>query len=481
MHRPPGSSPQNPSPSSNPRVCSPGSMSLRHRGPTRSATYAEGSTVPNQRRNSTLSDSVSEARNSIRSSTDDLFFPRAAKQGDVDVPNEESHWHSAPLGLALLPAIAGVFFKNGSAVVTDVTLLVLAAIFLNWDWYRSAQAVRQPDRYYDASDNSPELDVDEPQSAPKPQGDSAAADSKLKPRTSDTACVAWKELQTHELAALVSCFVFPIIGTWLLHTIRSKLSRPSEGLVSNYNLTIFLLASEIRPFSHLLKMVQARTLHLQRIVALYSEEEHSRIDPSRIFDLSKRLEELEAHISEAAAERLSLESLAHNQSAGTYNDTQSFISQVTAEVRKGIQPEIDALTRAVRRYEKRTATTTYQTESKLQILETQVHQAISLAAAAQSTVNQRRRGLVPAIFDRAYAAALLPIHLFTSLASLPLQIATWCLQYCKSLLTSSSRQERPKGKAPQDRRSRSSKHPRGVPPQEQAELKGLRSIREHKG
>ncbi|THC93868.1 hypothetical protein EYZ11_006650 [Aspergillus tanneri] len=337
-------------------------MSLRHRGPTRSATYAEGSTVPNQRRNSTLSDSVSEARNSIRSSTDDLFFPRAAKQGDVDVPNEESHWHSAPLGLALLPAIAGVFFKNGSAVVTDVTLLVLAAIFLNWDWYRSAQAVRQPDRYYDASDNSPELDVDEPQSAPKPQGDSAAADSKLKPRTSDTACVAWKELQTHELAALVSCFVFPIIGTWLLHTIRSKLSRPSEG---------------------------------------------------RIFDLSKRLEELEAHISEAAAERLSLESLAHNQSAGTYNDTQSFISQVTAEVRKGIQPEIDALTRAVRRYEKRTATTTYQTESKLQILETQVHQAISLAAAAQSTVNQRRRGLVPAIFDRAYAAALLPIHLFT--------------------------------------------------------------------
>jgi hypothetical protein len=103
----------------------PRAPSLRRRLPR------EGS---NWRRNST-SDSVSEARNSIRSSTDDLFLPRVAKED----PAEESHWHSAPLGLALLPAIAGVFFQNGSVFVTDVTLLVLAAIFLNWSvrlpWY----------------------------------------------------------------------------------------------------------------------------------------------------------------------------------------------------------------------------------------------------------------------------------------------------------------------------------------------------------
>jgi hypothetical protein len=105
----------------------PRAPSLRRR-----LSRAEGS---NWRRNSTLSDSVSEARNSIRSSTDDLFLPRVAKED----PAEESHWHSAPLGLALLPAIAGVFFQNGSVFVTDVTLLVLAAIFLNWSvrlpWY----------------------------------------------------------------------------------------------------------------------------------------------------------------------------------------------------------------------------------------------------------------------------------------------------------------------------------------------------------
>lgn len=108
------------------------SPGLRHRGPSRPVTFAEGSTnISNLRRNSTLSDSVSEARNSIRSSTDDLFLPRASRRLDVD-SQEESHWQSAPLGLALFPAIAGVFFQNGSAVTTDITLLVLAAIFLNW-------------------------------------------------------------------------------------------------------------------------------------------------------------------------------------------------------------------------------------------------------------------------------------------------------------------------------------------------------------
>lgn len=112
---------------------SPSAPYLRHRAVTRAATFAEGASSPqNLRRNSTLSDSVSEARNSIRSSTDDLFLPRVTKGTGVDLHGEESHWQSAPLVLALLPAIGGIFFKNGSAVITDITLLILAAIFLNW-------------------------------------------------------------------------------------------------------------------------------------------------------------------------------------------------------------------------------------------------------------------------------------------------------------------------------------------------------------
>jgi hypothetical protein len=86
----------------------------------------------NRRRSSLFSDNVSETRKSLRSSTDDLILPRVNGSGEFDQENEPSHWHSVPLGLALLPAVAGLLVQDGSAVVTDVTLLALSAIFLNW-------------------------------------------------------------------------------------------------------------------------------------------------------------------------------------------------------------------------------------------------------------------------------------------------------------------------------------------------------------
>ncbi|KAI2860046.1 hypothetical protein CBS12448_5384 [Aspergillus niger] len=428
-----------------PRVHPRESMTLRHRGAGRSATFAEGTANPrNQRRNSTLSDTVSEARNSIRSSTDDLLFPRAAKRSDVNLTNEESHWHSAPLGLALLPAVAGIFFQNGSAVVTDVTLLILAAVFLNWsvrlpwDWYRSAQAIRHTDRFFGATDPPLQSEADGHPSSQGHEGDAIESDDqKLHDNAAAAAAAAAsRELQIHEIIALVSCFVFPVIGTWILHTIRSKLSRPSEGLVSNYNLTIFLLASEIRPFSHLLRMVQARTLHLQRVVTLSSEDESDRID---VHDIAKRLEELEAHVAETAAARLSASTLDQAQSHAQDLETiQSAITQTAAEVRKTFQADIDALNRAVRRYEKRTAVSAYQTDSRLQALETQMHDAFSLATTAHRTSMQRPQGVFLMVFSGIYAAFSLPVQAFMSVVCLPLHMSKSCLRYIRSMLFSKS-------------------------------------------
>lgn len=85
------------------------------------------------RRSSTFSDTVSEARNSIKTSTDDLLLPRPSSNDVVSGSNsKDSFWQSTPLALALLPALAGVLFHNGSAFLTDVTLLALVAVFLNW-------------------------------------------------------------------------------------------------------------------------------------------------------------------------------------------------------------------------------------------------------------------------------------------------------------------------------------------------------------
>ncbi|KAG2016746.1 hypothetical protein GB937_006226 [Aspergillus fischeri] len=475
-------SPQAPVESARPHVHTVGSLNLRHRGPTRAATFAEGSSsIQDQRRNSSFSDSVSEARNSIRSSTDELLFPRVVQKGNVGLPNEESNWQSAPLGLALLPAIAGIFFKNGSAVVTDITLLILAAIFLNWsvrlpwEWYRSAQALKQEDIYYDSVASKLDLETDETEENYEDRKNTTDREPRMGQQVPSAANEASRELQIHELVALASCFIFPMIGTWLLHAIRSKLSRPSEGLVSNYNLTIFLLASEIRPFAHLLKMVQARTLHLQRVVAAAADDEE-KLDPKKIKDLAKRLEELEAHVAETAAARMLPGSSNHPQDQ---EQLQNLISQATAEIRKGFQPEIDALNRAVRRYEKRTALTSFQTEAKFQALETQVHDAIALAAAAQRSGSRRPLGALSGLFNSIYAIILFPVQIFMSLASLPFQLSTRCLQYCKDMLLSKPPRKSSKGKVPRDLRTSSSRQFRRISQQDLGGGPALKPIREY--
>jgi hypothetical protein len=109
------------------------STQLRQRRTNQSPNKpAEIPTPGLRRRSSNFSDySLSEARRSFQSSKDDILFPRPEAMG-VQTSQDSTAWHSAPLAFALLPAIAGLLFKNGSSVVTDVTLLSLAAIFLNW-------------------------------------------------------------------------------------------------------------------------------------------------------------------------------------------------------------------------------------------------------------------------------------------------------------------------------------------------------------
>ena len=108
---------------------------LRQRTLGRASTFSDTYDVSKLRRtsslSSTFSDSIDDARNSIKSTTDDLLLPRP-RDTDEYQNHEPSHWHSVPLALALLPAAGGLFFEKGSIIITDITLLALAAVFLNW-------------------------------------------------------------------------------------------------------------------------------------------------------------------------------------------------------------------------------------------------------------------------------------------------------------------------------------------------------------
>lgn len=262
--------------------------------------------------------------------------------------------------------------------------------------------------------------------------------------------------------ALGSCFVFPVIGTWLLHAIRSSLSRPSEGLVSNYNLTIFLLASEIRPFAHLLKLGQARTLHLQRVVASSHDEE---VNAEKVRDLSKRLEELEAHVAEAAASRLA------SSSSQDPKDSPDLITQAVVESRRALNPDIEALNRAVRRYEKRTALTALQTDTRFQQLEAQTRDAIALAAAAQRASLNRRQSYAFTLIDWACACIVVPAQIALSIFNIPGRIVSRCLLAAQRILglKRPSSQPRSKSSKGKSRAVTGSKYAsQGLPPKQPA-------------
>jgi hypothetical protein len=317
------------------------------------------------------------------------------------------------------------------------------------DWYRSTQAIRKESGISDpATFEEPEAKSPDSPDRPQLQPHQHQHHQHHQNQRSKSAAAS-KELQIHELAALASCFIFPIIGTWLLHGIRSSLSRPSEGLVSNYNLTIFLLASEVRPVAHLLRLVQSRTLHLQRIVSDGEIDPRDAVDPSKFQDLTKRLEELEAHIAETAAARLAFESQNASRHAGTGNSvgagnlspnqqpqqphpdshSASLLTQTLSETRRTIQPDIDALNRAVRRYEKRTALSTLQTDQRLIALETKARDAVSLAAAAQRASASQRAGYAVVLVDWVCACVVIPVQMCLSLVALPGRAVSGCLDW----------------------------------------------------
>ncbi|TDZ27241.1 hypothetical protein C8035_v011967 [Colletotrichum spinosum] len=395
-----------------------------------------------RRRSSTLSDySFGDAR--------DLLNPRPT--GIVSGTDDMSNWASVPLAFALLPAVAGLLFQNGSAVVTDVMLLGLSAVFLHWsvthpwNWYHSAQAVRVRAEANTSAviddDSETEQAVGSPSSTASTLNGHAVRgsidDTSEEVPTTPTSSVheqapkaatrtrkddAVAELWVHEILALVSCFMFPVLGAYLLHAIRAQLSRPSEGLVSNYNLTIFLLAAELRPLSHLMKLVQCRTLSLQREVHVNPFKEEA-VTPDQVRVLMARLELLESRPEPMTNK--------HNGNSDNAKIRQE--ASIARDVRNAIQPDLDALNRAVRRYEKKATVLAFQTESRFAAVDTRLNDAIALAAAAAKN-SVARPGFFQWLVESVWAIVTMPFYAVVALLVLPFKTVRGLLKRKKKQL-----------------------------------------------
>lgn len=186
---------------------------------------------------------------------------------------------------------------------------------------------------------------------------------------------ASRSLKRQEQAAFAACFLGPLVGAYLLHTIRRQLT-VTEGLVSDYNLTIFVMVAELRPITRLMKMQEERMFHLQRIVRADSRDS---MDPNDAQSMAQRLSELEGKLN------------------GSTRTSDIETARVATEVRQGIQTQLDAITRAIRRYEKRSAAQTIQIEARFHDVDSRLKDALSLAAAAART--GQRPGIISTLIS----------------------------------------------------------------------------------
>ncbi|KAI8358561.1 hypothetical protein BD560DRAFT_484270 [Blakeslea trispora] len=95
-----------------------------------------------------------------------------------------------------------------------------------------------------------------------------------------------KELHRHELVGLAWVILSPLIAGYTLHSSRYFLSN-FDHYISSFNIGIFILAASIKPVTHVMTLLQERTLFLQS---------ESQIAESQIDLLENKIDILEKQV-----------------------------------------------------------------------------------------------------------------------------------------------------------------------------------------
>jgi hypothetical protein len=162
----------------------------------------------------------------------------------------------------------------------------------------------------------------------------------------------------------------------------------------------------------MIKLFQSRTLHLQRVVHANPHSPPRGSNGPGLDEMLSRLRTLEARTS---AE----EALQHKSSDNEVSKSKQEAS-IAKDIRSSIQPELDALNRAVRRYEKKATLLQIQTESRFAALDARLEDAIALAAAAaKNSIEQKN--IIMWTVESAVTLLLLPFQAIAHVLLLPLR------------------------------------------------------------
>lgn len=172
-------------------------------------------------------------------------------------PIRDSNWFDVPLVFALVPAIGSLL--TGSDLLKDFLHLAFLLYYLHnlikvpWTLYTAARA-RRPNSNIEAS-----------------------SEDQLR-------ALARSELRMAELIYLVFTIVAPFLGAILLRSVSKVLSIDT---VSTFSTSLFVLATGIRPWRHLVDLLRRRTEALHDVVHSPSADA-----------TSSRVEQLEAELAE---------------------------------------------------------------------------------------------------------------------------------------------------------------------------------------
>jgi hypothetical protein len=134
-------------------------------------------------------------------------------------------------------------------------------------------------------------------------------------------------------------------------------------------------------------LIEKRTVYWQRIVSP-SDGDGSSVRATGLDEILKRIESLELQQTTEPNADLSLnDTNASNKQPATNSNTDSLVESI----KQTLQPQIDALNRAVRRYGQRAAAQSTLLDARLRHLDARTTDALALAAAAMRDASAMRR------------------------------------------------------------------------------------------
>ncbi|TFY82420.1 hypothetical protein EWM64_g1592 [Hericium alpestre] len=290
---------------------------------------------------------------------------RDAAPGPAVPRDSRSSWTDLDLSVvvALVAPIGN--WLTGSDHLKNLFLILLLIIYLHqliqvpWELYQSARA-RRP---------HPTIPVYR----------SAASND----RVIAEQALAATELRRHELGYLFLSAMSPFVGAWLLRFVLDTLSGVQN--ISWFSTTLFVLATGIRPWAHLISRLRDRTHTLHDIIH-YPSPDAQLIADSKLQAVLNRVERLEREI-------------------GTIRRNM-VVEERVEEVYEDLSGAIDDIERVVKRQESRAESTRLAQEHRITAVEKGV-----------SRVSQRRRTDVPRlVFGDPHGQTLVKSHSHNYLA-----------------------------------------------------------------